>query len=61
VTLIRPGVEKEEFALPEETTLADLFQRTRVQTEGHVVLIDGKPLEEIIVLKPGMTITVVAD
>jgi hypothetical protein len=43
VNLIRPGVEKEEFVLSEETTLAGLFRWARVQTEGHVVLIDGKP------------------
>ncbi len=59
VTLIRQGVGREEFTLPEGATLADLLQKAQAQTEGQIIHIDGKSLEEQFVLHPGMIITVV--
>jgi sulfur carrier protein ThiS len=61
VMLIRPGVEGQEYTLPEGATLADLLQQAQAQTEGRVILIDGRRLEEALVLQPGMTISIVPD
>jgi sulfur carrier protein ThiS len=59
VTLIRQGVGREEYTLPEGATLADLLRKAQAQKEGQVIYIDGKPLEEQIILRPGMIITTV--
>jgi hypothetical protein len=59
VTLIRQGVGREEYTLPEGATLADLLQKAHAQQQGQLIYIDGKPLEEQIILRPGMIITTV--
>src|SRR3954462_10635081 len=59
VTLIRPGVEKEEFTLPEGATLGDLLRRAKVDQENQEILIDGRSAEDLLILQPGTTITIV--
>jgi hypothetical protein len=59
VTLIRTGVEREDFPLPEGATLGDLLRAAKVDPENQKILIDGKPMEDVLVLQPGTTITIV--
>jgi hypothetical protein len=59
VTLIRQGVGREELALPEGATLADVLRAARVQTEDAQIYIDGRPLEQQVALQPGAVISVV--
>ena len=59
VTLIRQGVGREEYPLPEGATLAELLHSAQTQIEGHTIYIDGKPLEEQFTLQPGMIVTLV--
>jgi sulfur carrier protein ThiS len=59
VTLIHLGVGSEEYALPGGATLADLLREAQGLTNGQTVLINGKPLEEVIALQPGMTVTLI--
>jgi sulfur carrier protein ThiS len=59
VTLVRLGVGSEEHALAEGATLADLLREAQGLTNGQTVLINGKPLEEVIALQSGMTVTLV--
>jgi hypothetical protein len=57
VILIRMGVGREEHVLPEGATLADLLRAARIEKDGHEILIDGRPIEEVLVLQPGMVVT----
>ena len=58
VILIRMGVGREEVILPEGATLADLLREARIEKDGQEILIDGRPLEESLVLQPGSIVTV---
>jgi hypothetical protein len=60
VTLIRQGVGREDFTLPEGATLADLLRQARVPAEDRDTYVDGRPLEEQVTLQPGMIVTIVA-
>jgi sulfur carrier protein ThiS len=57
VTLLRMGVGKQEFNLPEGATLADLLSAAGVNPEEQAIFVDGKPLEDVIVLRRGMIIS----
>jgi hypothetical protein len=57
VTLLRIGTGKQEFDLPEGATLADLFRDACFVPEDQSVFVDGKPLEEVLVLRPGMIVS----
>jgi sulfur carrier protein ThiS len=57
VILLRMGVGKQEFELPEGTTLADLLRSSGIDPESHALFIDGKPLAESLVLHPGMIVS----
>jgi hypothetical protein len=59
VTLLRMGIGKEEFALPEGSTLGDLLRAARVDAATQTLFIDGKPLEESLVLRPGTIVSAV--
>jgi hypothetical protein len=61
VTLVRlgDGSKTEEYTLPEGSTLADLLRQAQVRTTDQLVWIDGKPLEEFVILPPGTTVTLV--
>jgi len=59
VTLIRLGVGKQAYALPEGATLADLLRTAQVQAESQAIYIDGRPIEEHLVVQDGMVVTIV--
>jgi hypothetical protein len=57
VILLRLGVGKSEYDLPAGSTLADLLRAAGVEADGQEVLVDGRKLEEAVVLRPGMIVT----
>jgi hypothetical protein len=57
VTLLRMGVGKQEFDLPEGATLADLLRAAGVNPEEQAIFIDRRPLEDVIVLRRGMIVS----
>jgi hypothetical protein len=56
VSLIRMGVGREEHVWPEGATLADLLRAARIEKDGQVILIDGRSIDEVLVLQPGMIV-----
>jgi sulfur carrier protein ThiS len=59
LTVIRQGIGRQDYALPEGATLADLLREAQTETEHEIIQIDGKSLEEHLVLKTGMIVTIV--
>lgn len=59
VTLLRPGVDAQEIELPEGATLADLLREARADTSEQAIFIDGRPVEEWIVLQPNVVVSLV--
>ncbi len=57
VILLRLGVGKSEFDMPVGSTLADLLRAAGVEADGQEILVDGRKLEEAVVLRPGMIVT----
>ncbi len=57
VILIRMGVGREEYVLPDGATLADLLRVARIEKDGQEILIDGRLIEDLLVLQPGMIVT----
>jgi hypothetical protein len=58
ITLIRDGVGREEYTLPKGATLADLLRAARAADSPHVATINGRSIEEFLVLQPGMVVTI---
>ena len=58
VVLLRLGVGKQEFALPAGATLADLLREAGITPDDQEIMIDGRRLEETLVLHPGTIVTV---
>jgi sulfur carrier protein ThiS len=58
VTLIRPERGSQTVTLPEGATLADLLRQTGAAVRSPNLLIDGRPIEEVLMLKSGTTITI---
>jgi hypothetical protein len=58
VTLLRIGVGKERYDLPEGATLADLLRLAQAESDHLEVLIDGRPLAECLVLQPDTIVSV---
>jgi hypothetical protein len=58
VTLIRPEGGSQTFTLPEGATLADLLREAGAAVRSSSLLIDGRPIEEVLVLKSGTAITI---
>ena len=58
VTLLRLGTGKEVIELPEGATLAGLLRVVEANTQHEEILIDGKSLEECLILRPGMIVSV---
>jgi hypothetical protein len=58
VTLLRPDVGSQTIMLPEGATLADLLREAGAAIRSPNILIDGRPIEEIMILKAGMMITI---
>jgi hypothetical protein len=61
VTLLRPEEGPQTFTLPEGATLGDLLREAGAAVRSPNMLIDGRPLEEAIPLKSGMTIAIVPE
>src|SRR5947209_15250494 len=61
VTLLRPDGDPQTFSLPEGATLADLLREAGAAIHSPNVLIDGRPIEEVMVLKSGMMITILPE
>ena len=59
VTLLRLGVGKEEIALHEGATLADLFRLVGVRTDNQEIFIDGRTLPECLTLPADAIVSVV--
>jgi hypothetical protein len=57
VTVLRSGLEPRPFSMQVGATLADLLREVGEPIAGSGVLIDGKPIEEIVTLKTGMTVS----
>ncbi len=58
VTLIRLDGGSQTFTLPEGATLADLLREAGAAVRSPNLRIDGRPIEEVLVLKSDMTITI---
>ena len=61
VTLIRPDGGSQTFTLPEGATLADLFREAGAAVGSPNLLIDGRPIEEVLVLKSGVVISIMPE
>ncbi len=61
VTLLRPEEGPQTFTLPEGATLADLLRAAGVAISSPSMLIDNRPIEEFVVLKSGMVISIVPE
>jgi hypothetical protein len=61
VTLLRPEEGPQTFTLPEGATLADLLRSAGVAISSPSMLIDNRPIEEFVVLKSGMVISIVPE
>jgi hypothetical protein len=61
VTLLRPDGDSQTVALPEGATLADLLREAGAADRNPGILIDGRPLEEAMILRPGMIVTIVPE
>jgi hypothetical protein len=59
VILIRERVGREDHTLPEGATLADLLRAAGVGDAPHVITIDGRSIEEFLVLRPGMVVSLI--
>jgi hypothetical protein len=58
VTLLRTGIGRERFDLPEGATLGDLLRLAQAEADHLEILIDGRPLAECLVLQPDTIVSV---
>jgi hypothetical protein len=61
VVLVRPDVGPQTFTLREGATLADLLRESGAAIGSPNVLIDGRPIEDAMTLKSGMSITILPE
>lgn len=61
VTLLRPDVGSQTFILSEGATLGDLLRKAGAAVRDPGILIDGRPLDEVMLMESGMTITIVPE
>jgi hypothetical protein len=61
VTLLRPDAGPQIFTLAEGATLGDLLREAGAAIRSPNLLIDGRPMEEVLILQSGMTITIVPE
>ena len=57
ITLVRPGLDPQAITLPVGATLADFLREAGVGISSHTIMIDGRPIEDVMVLKAGSVIT----
>jgi hypothetical protein len=60
VILLRQGVGKQSFYLPAGTTLGALLRGAEVNPDSQEIFIDGKFVEDAVVLQPGTIVSVVS-
>jgi hypothetical protein len=58
VTVLRPDAGPQTFTMAEGATLGDLLREAGAAIRSPNLLIDGRPIEDVIVLKSGMTIAI---
>jgi hypothetical protein len=61
VTLVRPEGEASTFTLPEGATLGDLLRAAGATIRSPNVRIEGRPIEDMTILKAGMTIVIMPE
>jgi sulfur carrier protein ThiS len=61
VTLLSTAGGAQTITLPEGATLADLLRQVGAEARSLNFLIDGRYIEEALVLKTGMTITILPE
>jgi hypothetical protein len=61
VTVLRPGGGSQTFTLPNGARLGDLLREAGATILSPNVLIDGRPIEEAVILKSGMTISILPE
>lgn len=61
VTLIRPDADSQTFTLPEGATLGDLLREAGAPMPRPRFLIDGDPIEDAVILRSGMTVTLIPE
>ncbi len=61
VTLIRPDAGSQAFTLAEGATLGDLLREAGAPIRRPGLLIDGDPIEDAMILRSGMTITLIPE
>jgi hypothetical protein len=61
VTLLRPEEGPQTFTLPEGATLGDLLRAAGAAVRSPNMLIDGRPIEEAMILRSGMMIAIVPE
>jgi hypothetical protein len=61
VTLLRPDEAPQSYTLPEGATLAALLRAAGAAVRSSNMLIDGRPIEDTVILRTGMMITIVPE
>ena len=61
VTLFLADGGSRALTLPEGATLADLLREAGAAIRSPNILIDGRPIEEVLVVKSGMMITILPE
>ncbi len=61
VTLFRPDEGPQSFTLPEGATLGDLFRAAGAAVRSPNVFVDGRPIEDSVIMKTGMMITIIPE
>jgi sulfur carrier protein ThiS len=61
VTLLGAGGGAQTITVPDGATLADLLRQAGVADRSPYLLIDGRFIEEALVLRSGMTITIMPE
>jgi hypothetical protein len=59
VTLVRLGVGSQSYSLPAGASVADLLRAAGASSRDQEVYVDGKKIEDLLMLKPGAIVTVV--
>jgi hypothetical protein len=58
VSLLRPKRESSTFRLPEGATLGDLLREAGTGFGSANILVDGRPIEDLVGLASGMVVTI---
>ena len=61
VTLVQEGLGPRTFTMSEGATLGDLLRKAGAGIRSPNVMIDGRPIEEAMILKSGTVVTILPD